>query len=130
MSSNGSAPPPSWPTPSAGPSGSGSPGVLVYVVVLISIAGLFSVGALLRFCIRKQAPLPGALPGAAGQGTVQNVAPLQLVPEYEAKTVTNPDGSFGLAVNLDHPLAQNTQPKQAPQLLELAQVQGASGQAA
>ena len=76
MSSNGSSPPTSWPTSSGGPSGSGSPGVLVYVVVLISIAGLFSVGALLRFCIRKTAPIPGALPGTSAPGSAQVVVSL------------------------------------------------------
>ena len=42
MSSPASPPPPS--------SSSGSPGILVYVIVLIGVAALFSLGGLVRFC--------------------------------------------------------------------------------
>ncbi|DBA89244.1 TPA: hypothetical protein ACH3X1_016386 [Trebouxia sp. C0004] len=39
---------PAPPTPP--PSSSGSPGILVYVIVLIGVAALFSLGGLVRFC--------------------------------------------------------------------------------
>ncbi|KAL3139434.1 hypothetical protein ABBQ38_003764 [Trebouxia sp. C0009 RCD-2024] len=87
-------------------SSSSSGGFIVYVVVVISIAGLALLGALVRVCIRKSIAPPGL---SAGQVSAQRVSPLRPLPEYEAKTVTNPDGSISVAMNLKHPVDETAQ---------------------
>lgn len=80
---------------------SSSPGAVVYVAVLIGFAGLFSVAGLLRYCYQR-ARTPNVPPAGVrpriGPGSVAEVPMALVVPEYEAKTVANPDGSLGLAV--------------------------------
>ncbi|KAL3160620.1 hypothetical protein ABBQ32_010548 [Trebouxia sp. C0010 RCD-2024] len=94
----------SWPSSLGGnppDSSNSSGGFIVYVVVVISIAALALLGALVRVCVRKSLAPSGH---SAGQVSAQRLSPLRPLPEYEAKTVTNPDGSVSLAVNFKNPV--------------------------
>lgn len=69
----------------------------MYVIVLIGVAALFSLGGLVRFCHHTVRAPARTGPGTAPRSVLE-VPMTRQVPEYEAKTVANPDGSFSLAV--------------------------------